>query len=74
VLIWELQVDIRYPATPAGTVLTLASGPTLGGHGDALVAWDRGHVEREVDICLRSNHSCAVTSESTRLNVPAEVG
>lgn len=72
VLIPQLQVDIRYPSTPAATALTLASGPTLGGHGDALVAWDRDHVEREVRICLHANRSCDVTSETTRLNVPPE--
>lgn len=74
VLIPQLQVDIRYPSTPAATELTLASGPTLGGHGDALVAWDRDHVEREVRICLHANRSCDVTSETTRLNVPRETG
>lgn len=72
VLIPQLQVEIRYPSTPAGTALTLASGPTTGGHGDALVAWDRDHVEDEVKICLRHNRHCDVTSETTRLNVPAE--
>lgn len=72
VLIAQLQVEIRYPSTPAGTVLTLASGPPTGGHGDALVAWDRDHVEDEVEICLRHNRKCDVTSETTRLNVPPE--
>ena len=60
----QLQVEIRYPSTPAGTALTLASGPATGGHGDALVAWDRDHVEDEVKICLRHNRKCDVTSEA----------
>ena len=71
VLLPQLRVDIRYLPTPAGTTLTLASGPTTGGHGDALVAWDEDHVTREVDLCLRKNRRCDVTSETARLNVGA---
>jgi hypothetical protein len=70
VLIPELHVEIRYPVTPAGTKLTLASGPATGGHGDALVAWDPDHIRTEVDTCLRANLRCDVTSETTRLSIP----
>jgi Domain of unknown function (DUF1996) len=70
VLIPELHVEIRYPVTPEGTPLSLASGPATGGHGDALVAWDSDHIESEVDVCLRANRKCDVTSETTRLSVP----
>jgi len=69
VLLPQLRLDIRYPSTPAGTTLTLASGPTTGGHGDAVMAWDEDHIAREVDLCLRKNRRCDVTSETARLNV-----
>jgi hypothetical protein len=69
VLLPQLQAEIRYPSSPAGAALALASGPVTGGHGDALVAWDEDHIAGEVDVCLRHNRRCDVTSEATRLDV-----
>jgi hypothetical protein len=69
VLLPQLQVEIRYPPAPDGATLALASGPVTGGHGDAIMAWDEDHIAREVDLCLRANRNCDVTSEATRLDV-----
>jgi hypothetical protein len=77
VLLPELTVEVRYPTGGTGGItpgqgsegLTLASGPALGGHGDALMAWDEDHISREVEVCLRRNLRCDVVSESTRLDV-----
>jgi hypothetical protein len=69
VLLAQLQVEVRYPPASDGATLALASGPVTGGHGDAIMAWDEEHIAREVDLCLRANRNCDVTSEATRLDV-----
>jgi len=69
VLLPELQVEIRYPPAADGAMLALASGPVTGGHGDAIMAWDEEHIVGEVDLCLRANRRCDVTSETTRLDI-----
>ncbi|HEY8544178.1 MAG TPA: DUF1996 domain-containing protein [Acidimicrobiales bacterium] len=69
VLLPQLQLDIRYPPPAEGATLALASGPVTGGHGDALLAWDEAHIAGEVELCLRANRNCDVTSETARLDV-----
>ena len=60
VLLPETTVEVRYPAALPPGELTLASGGTLGGHGDLVVAWDEEHLANEVELCLRHNRRCDV--------------
>ncbi len=60
VMLPETTVEVRYPAGLPPGDLTLASGGTLGGHGDLIVAWDEEHLANEVELCLRHNRRCDV--------------
>lgn len=67
VLIPQLMLELRYNLDGTTGDVALASGPAIGGHGDALLAWDEEHISGEVELCLRRNRSCDVISETSRI-------
>jgi hypothetical protein len=53
-------MEVRYPQLPEPAAMTLASGPSTGGHGDVLVAWTGTLLQDEVATCLHQNLRCDV--------------
>lgn len=55
----ELVIDYG-PGDPRG--LALSSGPVSSAHADFWNAWDQHKLETEVELCLRRQQVCAVSS------------
>ncbi len=57
----QLELVIDYgDVDPAG--LALSSGPVTAAHADFWNAWDQAKLESEVELCLRRQQVCAVSS------------
>jgi Domain of unknown function (DUF1996) len=57
----QLELVIDYgDVDPAG--LSLSSGPVTSAHADFWNAWDQDKLETEVELCLRRQQVCAVSS------------
>jgi hypothetical protein len=59
----QLVLEVRYPAgaVPPGAALAFSSGEESTAHGDALLAWERSVVEREVRSCVQRRIVCDLT-------------
>ena len=57
----QLELVIDYgPVEPVG--LSLSSGPVSSAHADFWNTWDQDKLETEVELCLRLEQVCAVSS------------
>jgi hypothetical protein len=58
----QLTFAITYPVTGSDHALTLASGSTNGLHSDFVNAWDQELLTEKVEICLRRDAVCGLSS------------
>jgi hypothetical protein len=42
--------------------MRLASGSLLSGHADFVNSWDQEELESEVDLCIRRQNVCRISS------------
>lgn len=62
VAIPQLEFLVLYPVNGVVSHLRLSSGTLLTGHADFVNAWDQEHLERQVDLCIRQQNVCAISS------------
>ena len=58
----QLIFAVHFPVTGDISHLRLSSGTLGSGHADFFNAWDQGHLEHEVDLCIRRQNVCAISS------------
>ena len=58
----QLVLSVVYPVTGEATAMRLASGSLLSGHADFMNAWDQQALEDEVDLCIRQENVCRISS------------
>lgn len=58
----QLVLSVVYPVTGDVTSMRLASGSLLSGHADFVNAWDQEALEKEVDLCIRQQNVCRISS------------
>jgi hypothetical protein len=62
VAIPQLVFSVFYPVNGDVSHLRLSSGTLGTGHADFINAWDQGHLEHEVDLCIRRQNVCGISS------------
>lgn len=58
----QLVLAVHYPVDGDPTRLRLSSGGPETGHADFFNSWDQEHLEQEVDVCIRRQNVCSVSS------------
>lgn len=58
----QLIFSVAYPVHGDASNLQLASGGLLTGHADFINSWDQDKLENEVELCIRRDIVCGVTS------------
>lgn len=58
----QLVVSAVYPVFGDASTMRLASGSLMTGHADFVNAWDQAALEREVDLCIRQQNVCRISS------------
>ncbi len=62
VAIPQLQFSVEYSFSGDPTSLRLASGTVFSGHADFVNAWDPVKLQTEVNLCIRRDTVCGITS------------
>jgi hypothetical protein len=58
----QLVLSVTYPVHGAVGGMRLASGSLLSGHADFVNSWDQEELESEVDLCIRRQNVCRISS------------
>lgn len=58
----QLVLSVVYPLSGDVSRMRLASGSLLSGHADFMNAWDQDALEGEVDLCIRRQNVCRISS------------
>jgi hypothetical protein len=58
----QLVFAVHFPVNGDISHLRLSSGTLGSGHADFLNAWDQDHLDHEVDLCIRQQNVCAISS------------
>lgn len=62
VAIPQLVFAVNFPVDGDVSHLRLSSGTLGSGHADFVNAWDQEHLEHEVDLCIRRQNVCGISS------------
>lgn len=58
----QLVFAVHFPVNGDLSRLRLSSGEIGTGHADFVNAWDQAHLEHEVDLCIRRENVCGISS------------
>jgi hypothetical protein len=58
----QLFISVFYPVNGDVSHLRLSSGTLGTGHADFINAWDQDHLDHEVDLCIRQQNVCGISS------------
>lgn len=58
----QLIFAVHFPVNGDLSHLRLSSGEIGTGHADFMNAWDQEHLEHEVDLCIRRENVCGISS------------
>lgn len=58
----QLIFAVHFPVNGDLSHLRLSSGTLGTGHADFINAWDQEHLEHEVDLCIRQDNVCGISS------------
>lgn len=58
----QLVFAVNYPVNGDISHLRLSSGTLGSGHADFINAWDQEHLEHEVELCIRQQNVCGISS------------
>lgn len=58
----QLVLSVTYPVHGDVSDMRLASGSLLSGHADFVNSWDQEELESEVDLCIRRQNVCRISS------------
>jgi hypothetical protein len=58
----QLVFSVLYPVNGDVSHLRLSSGSLTTGHADFINSWDQDHLEQEVELCVRQQNVCAISS------------